>query len=128
MTCGMNSGKTIFSQGMELVHRETFQCCVQRYHGDASFRSLSCRDQFWSMAFVQMTFRESLRDPGDCLAARSDALAQMGLRGPVRRRTLADANEQRDWQVYATLAQHQIRTARRLYANEPLAVAPEATV
>jgi hypothetical protein len=127
MTGGMNIGKTVFSQVMDLVHRETFQRCVHRYHSDSIFRSLSCRDQFLSMAFAQMTFRESLRDTVDCLEARSDALYHMGLRGPVRRSTLADANEQRDWRVYASLAQHLIRTARRLYANEPLAADLEAT-
>ena len=128
MTGGMNTGKTVFSQVMDLVHRETFQRCVHRYHGDSIFRSLSCRDQFLSMSFAQMTFRESLRDTVDCLEARSDALYHMGLRGPVRRSTLADANEQRDWRVYAALAQHLIRKARRLYANEPLAADLDATV
>ena len=124
----MNIGKTVFSQVMDLVHRETFQRCVQRYHSDAMFRSLSCRDQFLSMAFAQMTFRESLRDTVDCLEARADALYRMGLRGVVRRSTLADANEQRDWRVYAALAQQLIRKARRLYANEPLAADLDATV
>jgi hypothetical protein len=128
MTCGMNIGKTVFSQVMDLVHRETFQRCVSRYHSDSTFRSLSCRDQFLSMAFAQMTFRESLRDTVDCLEARSDALYHMGLRSIVRRSTLADANEHRDWRVYAALAQHLICKARRLYANEPLAADLEATV
>jgi len=128
MTGGMNTGKTVFSQVMDLVHRETFQRCVHRYHSDSIFRSLSCRDQFLSMAFAQMTFRESLRDTIDCLEARSDALYHMGLRGPIRRSTLADANEQRDWRVYAALAQHLIVKARRLYANEPLAADLDATV
>jgi transposase len=80
------------------------------------------------MAFAQLTFRESLRDTVDCLGARPDALFHMGLRGPIRRSTLADANEQRDWHLYAALAQHLIRKARRLYANEPLAVDLDATV
>jgi len=128
MTGGMNIGKTVFSQVMDLVHRETFQRCVHRYNGDSIFRSLSCRDQFLSMAFAQMTFRESLRDTVDCLEARSDALYSMGFRGVVRRSTLADANEQRDWRVYADLAQQLIRKARRLYANEPLAADLDATV
>jgi len=128
MTGNMNVGKTVFSQVMDLVHRETFQRCVHRYHGDAVFRSLSCRDQFLSMAFAQMTFRESLRDTIDCLEARSDVLYHMGLRGAIRRSTLADANEQRDWRVYAALAQQLIRKARRLYANEPLAADLDATV
>ena len=128
MTCGMNTGKTVFSQVMDLVHRETFQRCVQRHHSDSIFRSLSCRDQFLSMAFAQMTFRESLRDTVDCLEARSDALYHMGFRGPVRRSTLAEANEHRDWRMYAALAQHLIGKARRLYANEPLAADLDATV
>ena len=128
MTCDMNTGKTIFSQVMDLVHRETFQRCIHRYPSETIFRSLSCRDQFLSMAFAQMTFRESLRDTVDCLEARSDALYQMGLRGPVRRSTLADANEHRDWRMYAALAQQLIGKARRLYAHDPLAVDLEATV
>ena len=86
MTSGMNIGKTVFSQVMDLVHRETFQRCVHRYHGDSIFRSLSCRDQFLSMAFAQMTFRESLRDTVDCLEARSDALYSMGFRRVAERR------------------------------------------
>ena len=128
MTGSMNTGKTVFLQVMDLVHRETFQRCVHRYHSDSVFRSLSCRDQFLSMAFAPMTFRESLRDTVDCLEARSNALYHMGLRGPVRRSTLADANEQRDWHMYADLAQHLIGKARRLYANEPLAADLDATV
>lgn len=127
MTCGMNTGKTVFSQVMDLIHRETFQRCVSRYHGDSTFRSLSCRDQFLAMAFAQLTLRESLRDTVDCLEARADALYHMGLRSIVRRSTLADANEQRDWRVYAALAQHLICKARRLYANEPLAADLDAT-
>ena len=79
------------------------------------------------MAFSQLTFRDSLRDTVDCLCARSDRLYQMGFRGPIRRSTLADANEQRDWRIYAQLAQTLIRRARRLYANETLAMDLDAT-
>jgi hypothetical protein len=128
MTSGMHTGQTVFAQVMDQVHRETFQRCVEKYRGDATFRSFSCRDQFLCMAFAQLTFRESLRDTVDCLGARPDALYHLGLRGAVRRSTLADANEQRDWRLYAALAQHLIRKARRLYANEPLAADLEATV
>lgn len=113
---------------MDNVHREQFQRCVQKFDGDAKYRSLSCHDQFLGMAFAQMTFRESLRDTVDCLEARSDSLYHMGFRNPIRRSTLADANEKRDWRIYAQLAHVLIRKARRLYINEPLATDLDATV
>ena len=112
---------------MSLIHPEIFNRCVDRFRGQEHLRSFSCWDQFLCMAFGQLTFRDSLRDTVDCLCARSDRLYQMGFRGPIRRSTLADANERRDWRIYAQLAQTLIRKARRLYTNEPLAVDLEAT-
>ena len=112
---------------MSLIHPEVFHRCVDRFRGQEHLRSFSCWDQFLCMAFGQLTFRDSLRDTVDCLCARSDRLYQMGFRGPIRRSTLADANEQRDWRIYAQLAQTLIRRARRLYANEPLAMDLVAT-
>ncbi len=125
----MNSNPTtVFAQLMTLIHPETFHRCVQKFGGQERIRSFTCWDQFLCMAFGQLTFRDSLRDTVDCLCARSDRLYQMGFRGPIRRSTLADANEQRDWRMYAHLAQHLIRKARRLYLNEPLLTDLDAVV
>lgn len=124
----MNTGSPIFAQLMKQIHPEAFHRFALRYGGERRVRNFSCWNQFLCMAFAQLTFRESLRDTVDCLGARPDALFHMGLRGPVRRSTLADANEQRDWRLYADLAQYLIRKARRLYANEHLATDLEATV
>ena len=127
MPWGMNTGSTIFAQVMDQVHRELFQRSVEKFNGEGTCRTFTCRDQFLSMAFAQMTFRGSLRDTVDCLCARSDALYHMGFRGSIRRSTLADANEHRDWRIYADLAQRLIRKARRLYQNDPLDIDLSAT-
>jgi len=124
----MNIGQPVFAQLTDLIHPQQFHRIVTRFQGQERLRSFSCWDQFLCMAFSQLTFRESLRDAVDCLCARSDRLYHMGFRAPIRRSTLADANEQRDWRMYAHLAQTLIRRARRLYANEPLATDLDATV
>jgi hypothetical protein len=116
------SGKTIFSQVIELIHPQQFRRCVERYRGHYKLRAFSCWDQFLCMAFAQLTFRESLRDIEDCLAARSDQLYHLGFRSRVCRSTLADANEGRDWRIYADLAALLIKKARRLYAGQSLEV------
>jgi hypothetical protein len=118
----MNTASPIFSQVMEHVHREQFRRCVARYQGDRRMRRFSCREQFLSMAFAQMTFRESLRDIESCLNARPELLYHMGFRNRIARSTLADANEIRDFRIYADLAQMLIKKARRLYAGEDLEV------
>lgn len=119
---------TVFAQVVGLGHRETFRRCVYRYHGDAGIKDFGCHDQWLAMAFAQLTFRESLRDLESSLAARSGLLYQMGFRSPVRRSTLADANEGRDWRIYADWAQSLMRRARRLYATEPFALELDQTV
>jgi hypothetical protein len=119
---------TVFSQIMALGHRETFNRCVERYSGDAYVKSFSCRDQWMAMAFAQLTYRESLRDVESALGARTGLLYQMGFRSPVLRSTLADANERRDWRIYADWAQTLIQRARRLYVNEPLGIDLEQSV
>lgn len=124
----MNTGRPIFAQVMAAVHPQQFERCVTRYGGHYKVHSFSCWDQFLCMAFAQLTNLESLRDTVDCLCARPDSLYHLGIRGAVRRSTLADANENRDWRIYATLAQQLMVRARRLYANEPLAVDLDATV
>jgi len=112
----MNLGRTIFTQVMDTLHREQFERCVSRYPMPRDSRSFSARDQFLSMAFAQMTFRESLRDIEACLSDCPHLYA-MGIRGRVTRTNLAYANEHRDWRVYADLAEILIRNARRLYAE-----------
>jgi hypothetical protein len=116
------SGKTIFAQIVERIHPQQFRRCVERYRGNYKLKAFSCWDQFLCMAFAQLTFRESLRDIEDCLAARSDQLYHLGFRSRVCRSTLADANEARDWRIYADLATLLIKKARRLYADQPLEV------
>ena len=116
----MNTGKTLFSQLMDCLPWSTFARIVARYHGDHSVQTFPCSEQYRAMAFAQLTFRESLRDIEACLSAQPAKLLHMGFRGPVRRSTLADANEVRDWRIYAEFAQRLIAQARRLYAGESL--------
>jgi len=95
---------TVFAQVMSIGHREDFRRCVERYGGDAHIKSFSCHDQWLAMAFAQLTHRERLRDLESALGSRTELLYQMGFRGRVQRSTLADANEQRDWRIYADWA------------------------
>jgi hypothetical protein len=124
----MNKGKTLFAQLMEFVPWTSVARIVDRYGGNHHARSLSCAEQLRVMAFAQLTWRESLRDIEATLGANSGKLYGMGLRGAVRRSTLADANESRDWRIWADVAALLIRRARRLYANEPLAMELANTV
>lgn len=114
----MNSGKTIFSQLMDFLPMYEFQKCVERYNGNYKMKSFSCWDQFLCLAFAQLTYRESLRDIEACLRAHQTKLYHMGFRGQVSRNTLANANQVRDWRIYADFAQTLIHIARPLYANE----------
>lgn len=123
----MNSGKTVFSQLMDCLPSYEFRLCVERYHGNYKVQSFSCWDQFLSMAFAQLTYRESLRDIETCLRAAGDKLYHMGIRGKVSRNTLAHANEVRDWRIYQDFAQVLIQTARKLYQNDPLQVQLDQT-
>jgi len=118
----MPTGRTVFAQLMDVIPRRAFETCVQRYHGAHRVHSFSCYDQFLCMTFAQLTYRESLRDIETCLRALQPKLYHAGLRGRVSRSTLADANETRDWRLYADFAQTLIRRARRLYRAEPFAV------
>jgi hypothetical protein len=118
----MNSGKTLFAQLMDFLPWTTFARYVQRYGGDRGVRTLPCAEQFRVMAFAQLTYRESLRDIEACLSAQAGKLYHMGLREPVRRSTLADANESRNWRIYYEFAQRLIVKARSLYANEDFGV------
>jgi hypothetical protein len=124
----MNEGRSLFSQLLEHAPHHHFRRCVQRYHGNRGVRSFRCWDQFLCMAFAQLTYRESLRDIEACLGAVPGQLYHLGIRGSVTRSTLADANEKRDWRIYADFAQVLISEARRLYAGEELDLALEQTV
>jgi len=118
----VNTGRTVFSQLMDFLPAYEFQKCVSRYRGDHKVQNFSCRDQFLSMAFAQLTYRESLRDIEACLQSIGSKLYHMGFRSKVARSTLADANEARDWRIYADFAQVLIAIARPLYASDPIDV------
>src|SRR5271163_2509826 len=124
----MNTGKTLFAQLMDFLPWSTFDRIVARYNGNRAVRTLPCAAQYQVMAFAQITYRESLRDIEACLSAQSAKLYHMGLPGPIRRSTLADANETRDWRIYAEFAQRLIAQARRLYARDRFAVDLPSTV
>ncbi len=124
----MLEGQFVFSQLMGFLPRREFNACVERYGGDCRRRGFSCRDQFLSLGFAQLTFRESLRDIEICLRALGPKLYHAGFRGKVSRSTLADANRRHDWRIYADFAQVLIRRARKLYAHEPLGVDLKQTI
>ena len=116
----MNTGKTLFAQLMDHLPWKTFYRVVSRYDGDYRTRTLPCAEHFRILAFAQLTYRESLRDIQACLSAQSAKLYHMGIRSPVKRSTLADANERRDWRIYAEFVQRLMAQARTLYAEEDL--------
>ena len=123
----MNTGKTLFAQLMDFLPWTTFTRLVNRYGGDRYVKSLTCAEQFRVMAFAQLTYRESLRDIEVCLSAQSAKLYHMGFRQEIKRSTLADANELRDWRIHAEFAQRLIVQARKLYVGETLGFELENT-
>jgi hypothetical protein len=118
----MHAGQFIFAQLMDFLPRHEFNRCVRRYKGNSRNRGFSCFDQFFCMAFAQLTYRESLRDIETCLRAMGPKLYHAGFRGRIARSTLADANEHHDWRIYADFAHVLIAVAQRLYANDGFAV------
>jgi len=124
----MNTGKTIFSQVMEFLPLYEFRKCVARYHGDYKVLNFSCMDQFLCLSFAQLTHRESLRDIETCLRFMQSKLYHMGIRAQVSRNTLANANNQRDWRIYADFAQILIHQARGLYLEDPFGIDLKDTV
>ena len=124
----MYVGKTLFAQVMEFVPWTSFARIVHRYRGNTGVRTLSCAEQFRAMAFSQLTWRESLRDIEVSLSANASKLYAMGFRAAVKRSTLADANESRDWRIWFDLATLLIRRARKLYASDALGVELDNTV
>ncbi len=123
----MNTGKTLFAQLIDFLPWTTFTRIVERHGGDRYVKSLTCADQFRVMAFAQLTYRESLRDIEVCLSAQSAKLYHMGFRHEIRRSTLADANETRDWRIHAEFAQRLIEQARKLYAGDSFGIELENT-
>lgn len=124
----MHEGRFIFSQLMEFLPRHEYNKCVARYRGNYRTRTFTCYDQFLCMAFGQLTYRESLRDVVTCLEVLKPKLFHAGIRGKVSRSTLADANENRDWRIYADFAQVLIAQARELYAKEDFGIDLDNTV
>ena len=124
----MNSGKTIFSQLMDFLPSQDFRRCVDRYDGNYKLQRFSCWDQFLCMAFAQLTYRESLRDIEACLRSAGSKLYHMGIRSRVSRNTLANANQVRDWRIYADFAQTLISTARELYVGDSFGIELKQTV
>jgi hypothetical protein len=124
----MNTGQLVFAQVTKYLPLTTFRRCVARYGGTHKVKTFSCLDQYLCMAFAQLTYRESLRDIEACLRAQQSKLYHMGINSWVSRSTLADANESRDWRIYADFAQSLIAIARRLYAEEPFGVDLKDTV
>ncbi len=114
----MHAGRIVFSQLIDFLPKRKFDRCVRRYRGNRRIKTFSCFDQYLCMAFAQITYRQSLRDIEACLRAMQPKLYHCGIRGNVSRTTLAKANENRDWRIYADIAQVLIRKARTLYANE----------
>ena len=123
----MNTGKTLFAQLMDFLPWSTFTRIVERHGGDRYVKSLACTEQFRALAFAQLTYRESLRDIEVCLSAQAAKLYHMGFRHEIKRSTLADANETRDWRIYAEFAQHLIAQARTLYAGDSFGIELENT-
>ena len=114
----MNTGKTVFAQLMSFFSDYEFNKCVDKYKGNYKVRTFSCRDHFYVMSFAQLTYRESLRDIEACLKALSNKLYHSGIKQAVSKSTLAEANENRDWRIYADFAQILIMEARRLYKTD----------
>jgi len=124
----MNLGRTIFAQLLDFLPLHEFRKCVTRYRGNYKVQNFYCLDQFLSMAFAQLTYRESLRDIETCLRTLRPRLYHVGIRAKISRSTLADANENRNWRIHADFAQVLIRTARSLYINEDFGLSLEETV
>ncbi len=124
----MNTGRIVFSQIMDFLPLRDLRKCVKRYRGNYKVQKFSCMDQFLCMAFAQLTYRESLRDIEACLRAMQSKLYHMGIRSRVSKSTLADANENRDWRIYADFAQVLIHIARGLYAKEEFGIELDQTV
>lgn len=124
----MYTGRIIFSQVLDHLPSHIFRHCIARYQGNHHVKKFTCLDQFRCMAFAQLTYRESLRDIEACLRAQKSKLYHMGIQARISRSTLAEANEKRDWRIYADLSQSLIQIARKLYIDEDFGVDLDNTV
>jgi hypothetical protein len=124
----MYTGQLVFSQLMDFLPMHRFRQCVNRYNGNRHVKSFSCLEQFLCMAFAQLSYRESLRDIESCMRAMQKKLYHLGIRGQISKSTLADANENRDWRIYADFAQVLISIARKLYADDDFGIELDETV
>lgn len=124
----MSNERTVFSQILDFIPKHQFRTCINRYNGNYRVKSFSCFDQYLTMAFAQLTYRESLRDIETCLRALHQKLYHCGFRGKVSRNNLANANEKRDFRIYQDFAQVVIKKARQLYANEDFGITLKNTV
>ena len=124
----MYKGKLVFAQLMSHLQLPVFRECVKRYDNHSERLTFSYLDQFLSMSFAQLTYRESLRDIEACLRAHKTKLYHLGIRGGIARSTLADANEKRDWRIYRDFAMHLIKTTRALYVNDSFGIELDNTV
>jgi IS4 transposase len=123
----MYSGQLVFSQLMDFLPMHRFRQCVNRYNGNHHVKSFSCLDQFLCMAFAQLSYRESLRDIESCMRAMQKKLYHLGIRSKISKSTLADANEKRDWRIYADFAQVLISIARKLYSDDDFGIELDET-
>ncbi len=124
----MYSGATVFSQLMQQLPWWRFQTFVDRYQGDYKVKTFRCTEHFRVMAFAQLTYRESLRDIEACLRALEPKLYHMGIHSTVSRNNLSNANENRDWRIYAEFAQVLIQQTRELYVDDSTFPDLDATV
>ena len=124
----MHAGRLILAQVTDFLPMHEFRRCVDRYRGDYRTRRFSCLDQFLCMLFAQLTYRESLRDIETCLRSKHSGLYHAGFRGVAARNTLAKANENRDWRIWADFAAVLIARARTLYAREPMVLELDSAV
>ena len=124
----MNTGRFILSQVLDLVHRQTLDRIVKRYHPSTPYRHFGYRQQLTCMVFAQMTAREGLRDIATCLNARRETLYHLGFSEPIAKSTLADANESRDWRIWEDLAKSLMKKAKPLYAGEDLGLDLDNTI
>ena len=124
----MSNERTVFSQILDFIPKHQFRTCVHRYNGNYRVKSFSCFDQYLTMAFAQLTYRQSLRDIETCLRALHQKPYRCGFRGKVSRNNLANANEKRPWQIYHDFAQVLIEKARQLYAEEDFGITLKNTV
>jgi hypothetical protein len=124
----MHTGQTVFSQLIDFLPEYQFRTCVERYHGNRGLKGFSCWNHFLCMSFAQLTYRESLRDIEACLRSLKSKLYHNGIHCKVSRSTIAYANENRDWRIYADFAYILINEAKKLYINDKFEVELDETV